>query len=100
MTYDAESVRGYFDAFGEREWQRLEMNFQGRSSYAVHRHILEDYVEADYHVLDVGSGPGRFAIDVAAMGYRIMVHPRVRCAHLCREVLAYEAAFAATLPAA
>jgi len=71
VTYDAESVRGYFDAFGEREWQRLEMNFQGRSSYAVHRHILEDYVEADYHVLDVGSGPGRFAIDMALMGARV-----------------------------
>jgi ubiquinone/menaquinone biosynthesis C-methylase UbiE len=68
VTYDAQSVRGYFDAYGEREWQRLETSFQGRSSYAVHRRILEDYVEPGYRVLDIGSGPGRYAIDIATTG--------------------------------
>jgi 2-polyprenyl-3-methyl-5-hydroxy-6-metoxy-1,4-benzoquinol methylase len=69
--YDQQSVRRYFDAFGEREWQRLEATFQGRSNYAVHRHLLEQHVSAGSRVLDVGSGPGRFAIDLATLGARV-----------------------------
>jgi len=71
VTYDAQAVRGYFDAYGEREWQRLEATFQGRSSYAVHRHLLDQYVRPGLRVLDIGSGPGRYAIDIAAMGARV-----------------------------
>ena len=70
-TYDPQSVRRYFDAFGEREWQRLEATFQGRSNYAVHRHLLEQHVQPGARVLDVGSGPGRFAIDLATFGARV-----------------------------
>jgi SAM-dependent methyltransferase len=71
MTYDALGVRRFFDATGEREWQRLEATLQGRSSHAVHRHILAGFVQPGCRLLDVGSGPGRFAIDAVSMGARV-----------------------------
>jgi len=37
---------------------------------------------------------GNFGKDLAALGFRRMVHPGVRCAHLCREVADYEATLA------
>jgi hypothetical protein len=33
---------------------------------------------------------GTLCADLKALGYRVMVDPTVRCAHLCKEVLAYE----------
>jgi hypothetical protein len=34
---------------------------------------------------------GKFCTALTGLGYRVVVHPGVRCAHLCPEVLAYEA---------
>jgi SAM-dependent methyltransferase len=73
MTYNSEGVRAYFDSFAEREWQRLEADVQGRSSYAVHKRLLERYVRPGMRVLDIGSGPGRFAIDIASLGAHVVV---------------------------
>jgi SAM-dependent methyltransferase len=71
MTYDSDSVRAYFDTFGEREWERLERNLQGRTNYAVHKRFLQDYERAGMRVIDIGSGPGRFAIDAATLGAEV-----------------------------
>lgn len=68
MTYDAESVRAYFDTFANREWERLETTVQGRSNYAVHKRFLDEHVRPGMRVLDIGCGPGRFAIDLIALG--------------------------------
>lgn len=68
MTYDAASVRTYFDTFAEREWERLETTLQGRSNYAVHKRFLDEHARPGMTVLDIGSGPGRFAIDLVASG--------------------------------
>jgi 2-polyprenyl-3-methyl-5-hydroxy-6-metoxy-1,4-benzoquinol methylase len=71
MTYDSDSVRAYFDTFGEREWERLETTLQGRTNFAVHRRFLHEYVRAGMRVLDIGSGPGRFAIEAATLGAEV-----------------------------
>src|SRR6476619_2439750 len=68
MTYDATALRAFFDAYGDKEWDRLEKTLQGRIKHAAHRRILERYLRPGMRVLDVGSGPGRFAIDVARLG--------------------------------
>lgn len=73
MTYDSNSVRAYFDKFGEQEWARLETDIQGRSNYAVHKRFLDDYVHSGMRVLDIGSGPGRFAIDLVNAGAEVTV---------------------------
>jgi ubiquinone/menaquinone biosynthesis C-methylase UbiE len=68
MAYDPQGVTDYFDALAEREWSRLEATLQGRIKYAVHRKILAKYIRPFMHVLDVGCGPGRFAIDCVDAG--------------------------------
>ncbi len=42
----------------------------------------------DHPLLGFDANMGR---DFTALGYRVLVHPGVRCAHLCPEVIAYEA---------
>jgi len=71
MSYDPSSVSAYFDTFATREWDRLEATLQGRCNYAVHRRFLDEYVRPGMRVLDVGAGPGRFAIDLIASGARV-----------------------------
>jgi 2-polyprenyl-3-methyl-5-hydroxy-6-metoxy-1,4-benzoquinol methylase len=73
MTYDSESVRAYFDAFGEREWDRLDDTLQGRSNYAIHKRFLDEYVTRGTRALDIGAGPGRFAIDLIELGAGVTV---------------------------
>ncbi len=34
---------------------------------------------------------GNLCVELTALGYRLLAHPRVRCAHLCPEVIAHEA---------
>jgi 2-polyprenyl-3-methyl-5-hydroxy-6-metoxy-1,4-benzoquinol methylase len=73
VTYTADSVRTYFDTLGEREWERLEATYQGRTSFAIHRRALESHVRAGMRVLDIGAGPGRFAIDLITHGATVTV---------------------------
>ena len=68
MTYQPQEVKAFYDQYGTREWERLEKTLQGRIKYTIHRHFLENYVPDGARVLDVGCGPGRFAIDLARRG--------------------------------
>jgi 2-polyprenyl-3-methyl-5-hydroxy-6-metoxy-1,4-benzoquinol methylase len=68
MTYDPKSLSEHYDAYGEREWDRLGERPQGRIKYAIHKSFLDRCVETGMKVLDVGCGPGRFAIDIIRMG--------------------------------
>ncbi len=73
MPYDASGVRAYFDGYAEQEWRRLEETVQGRTTYAVHRRVLERYARPGMQVLDIGAGPGRYAIDLARLGCAVTV---------------------------
>ena len=68
MTYDSARVRSWYADFDEREWRRLDGTLVGRIKYAIHRRVLVDTVEPGMRVADVGSGPGRFAIDLIEAG--------------------------------
>jgi len=87
--YDADCVRSYYDAYGEREWQRLEATLQGRVKYHLHRHVLLEHVQPGTRVADIGCGPGRFAIDAARAGARItLVDISPGQLHIAREKMA------------
>lgn len=77
MTYDPARVAGYFDEDPAIEWARLAQDVQGRIRHAIHLLAVEralDQCTTDQpEVLDVGSGPGRFAIDVIRLGGRVAV---------------------------
>lgn len=68
MTYDRRAVAEYFDALGDREWDRLETSLRGRIKYAVHERLIAQHVARGMRVLDVGAGPGRFALDIVERG--------------------------------
>ena len=63
-----ESVRNYFDGLGEGEWGHLKSSVHGRIRYAIHDEILRRHIAPGMHVANIGCGPGRFALDMLALG--------------------------------
>ncbi|WP_456411793.1 class I SAM-dependent methyltransferase [Oceanithermus sp.] len=76
MTHDFENdagetreVQSFYDANAEVEWARLERH---RTEFAVKLRALEGHLPPPpAAVLDVGGGPGRYAIELARRGYRV-----------------------------
>ena len=66
-------VERYFDQLGEKEWDRLEADLRSRVSLEMHRRFLRQWVAPETRVLEVGAGPGRFTIELARMGCRVVV---------------------------
>ena len=66
-------LRSYFDELAGGEWTRLEQSPAGVVSHAVHRRFLEDHVRAGDRVLEIGAGPGRFTLELARLGARVVV---------------------------
>ncbi len=71
--YDAEYIARFYDDYGEREWERLLADPEQRVSFEVHKRLLDEYVKAGDRVFEAGSGPGRFTIELARIGARIVV---------------------------
>jgi ubiquinone/menaquinone biosynthesis C-methylase UbiE len=73
MSYDAQRIAGFFDAYGEREWDRLAPDAKPaeRVNFEVHRRLLAEAVRPGDSVLEVGAGPGRFTLELARLGARI-----------------------------
>jgi SAM-dependent methyltransferase len=67
------AVRAYFDLFADGEWERLAASLPARVSFEIHRRFLGRFVAAGMRVLEVGAGPGRFTIELAALGARATV---------------------------
>jgi len=63
-------VRDYYAAFGEREWQRLDRP-EGVIEFAVVSDALRRHLPPGGRILDVGGGPGRWAIWLAERGFTL-----------------------------
>ena len=72
-VYDADYISEFFDTYGTREWDRLTSTPADRVSLHVHRHYLKTYIHRGDRVLEAGAGPGRFTIELANLGARIVV---------------------------
>jgi SAM-dependent methyltransferase len=66
----SEAVRSYYASFGEREWTRLTTPI-GEIEFAVNTHALAKHLPPDARVLDIGGGPGRYALWLAERGHRV-----------------------------
>jgi SAM-dependent methyltransferase len=70
-------VRQRYAGKAQQEWDRLEANPITRIEYLITTHALARYlcevVPRSALVLDVGCGPGRYAIDLARQGYRVVL---------------------------
>lgn len=60
-----EVVRAYYDADVELEWVRLQNHPVER---ILNQRFLTRYIQPGEHVLDMGGGPGRYALWLAEMG--------------------------------
>jgi SAM-dependent methyltransferase len=72
-VYDSDHIARFYDDYGEREWERVVLDPAQRVSFEVHRRLLNEYVKAGDRVFEAGSGPGRFTIELARIGARIVV---------------------------
>ncbi len=57
----------------EREWRRFEDGPTPFTSATTHTHYLRRFVRPGDRVLDAGCGPGRFAIELARIGARVVL---------------------------
>jgi SAM-dependent methyltransferase len=71
--YDPNFVAEYFDDFGEREWTRLAKTPADEIKLQIHSHYLEEYIERDSLVLDIGAGAGRFTQILVNLGSMVVV---------------------------
>lgn len=87
MTQEFDPV-GHYDAYGDAEADRLTATLYGRLEFEGTQHVLESTLPAEGHVLDVGSGPGRYTEWLADRGYTVTaVDPSERQRELARERL-------------
>ncbi len=62
-------IEQYYDDSPQREWERLERH---RTEFAVASRVLTDTLPAPpASLLDVGGGPGRYALMLAEYGYLV-----------------------------
>lgn len=69
-----ESARAYYsNRGGEREWARLENPDDGIVEFAITCHMLSKYLPPNSRVLDIGGGPGRYAIWLAKHNHHVVL---------------------------
>jgi len=73
VPYDAAYIAGFFDEYGEREWERFDARPMDRVNLEVHRRFLREFVRSGDRVLEAGAGPGRFTLELADIGARVLV---------------------------
>ncbi|MGC9520318.1 MAG: class I SAM-dependent methyltransferase [Anaerolineae bacterium] len=75
---DDENVRGRYAGKAGEEWDRLQATPITRIEYLVTSHCLARHLPPTGLILDAGCGPGRYAIDLARRGYRLVMLDLVR----------------------
>lgn len=66
---DRARIRAYYASFGEREWERLERPADGAVEFSVTTAALVRHLPDNARILDLGGGPGRYAIWLAQLGH-------------------------------
>jgi SAM-dependent methyltransferase len=70
-TWDPARTAEFFDEYGEQEWTRFEDGRTPGPSLTTHIGMLERYVRPGDRVLDAGSGPGRFTLELLRLGAHV-----------------------------
>ncbi|TET20040.1 class I SAM-dependent methyltransferase [Candidatus Bathyarchaeota archaeon] len=68
-----EKVREWYDTHAEYEWLRLFQDGYHQLEYLVTMHFLQKYLPKTGLVLDAGGGPGRYTIELAKKGYKVVL---------------------------
>ena len=73
LSYDREQTARAYDEYGEQEWDRHERAPFHRVAFHLHRHYLTEFVHRGDRVLEAGAASGRFTVELARLGARIVV---------------------------
>jgi len=68
-----ELVKGYYTRTVKKEWKRLARDTYHRLEFETTLHFLKKYLPKKGLILDAGGGPGRYTIELAKMGYNIIL---------------------------
>lgn len=73
LSYDADRIERFYDAYGDQEWNRFDHSPMDRVNLAVHQRFLADHLVEGMRILDIGAGPGRFTIQAVELGATVVV---------------------------
>ncbi|MEM3789031.1 MAG: hypothetical protein QXN95_04095, partial [Candidatus Bathyarchaeia archaeon] len=71
MSEDA--IKEYYSKVGLKEWRRLIRDPYHRLEFDTTMHFLRKYLPPKGLVLDAGGGPGRYTIELAKLGYDVVL---------------------------
>ena len=73
LSYDREQTANAYDEYGEQGVGRHETAPIHRVSFHIHRHYLTEFIRRGDRVLEAGAASGRFTVELARLGARIVV---------------------------
>jgi len=65
-----DEVKEYYDRSAETEWNRLNNSYT-RVEYNSTIYLMEKYFPKCGNIIDIGSGPGRYSLELLKKGYRV-----------------------------
>jgi len=68
-----EMVKEHYTREGIEEWERLVRHPYHRLEFDTTMHFLREYLPKKGLILDAGGGPGRYTIELAKMGYDVVL---------------------------
>jgi len=69
--YNPKEVSEFYNNYGVKEWERLNLSAYDRINYYLHMHFLKAHIGPGKNVLDAGCGAGRFSIEIAKSGSQV-----------------------------
>ncbi|MBZ9687467.1 class I SAM-dependent methyltransferase [Clostridium estertheticum] len=69
--YNPKEISEFYNNYGVREWERLNLSAYDRINYYLHMHFLKEHIGQGKTVLDAGCGAGRFSIEIAKSGSKV-----------------------------
>jgi len=66
-------VKDYYTTQVHDEWRRLIQDAYHRLEFQTTLHFLEKYLPEKGLILDAGSGPGRYTLELARRGYQVVM---------------------------
>jgi len=66
-------VEKYYREYGIKEWRRLTKDPYHRLEFDTTMHFLKKYLPKRGLILDAGGGPGRYSVELAKLGYDIVL---------------------------
>ncbi|WP_240842246.1 bifunctional 2-polyprenyl-6-hydroxyphenol methylase/3-demethylubiquinol 3-O-methyltransferase UbiG [Acidaminobacter sp. JC074] len=61
-------VAKYYDQNAHREWDRLSTHYS-QVEFETTMYLIKKYFPVSGKIMDIGSGPGRYSVELASMGY-------------------------------